>query len=250
MRGYREDARPKCVVCKRAFDASELAPDENGRPRCRGCGAAADALALERRAGRSWAAEKKKRALLRASVAGILVVAAIGLCWSNASARKQALALAAADASMRKSLEPVQQLFEHPSEEPGRACDAVEIDGAAVWLVADLNRPLGVAFAPPPGLVWQTGNNAPALWHPTSAEAARAAQYLVESTRYAVVLVAGVERATFWSGDLWIVDRHHLGRLCRTSVEADGDRGHFYIDAQRLRATAAAAIPKRLALVN
>jgi hypothetical protein len=151
---------------------------------------------------------------------------------------------------MRRALEPVQQLFERPSKQPDRACDAVEIDGPAVWLVANLNRPLGLAFESPPGLVWQTGNNAPALWHPTSAEEARAAQHLVESTRYAVVLVSGVEHATFWSGDLWVVDRHDPGLLCRSPVEVDGDRGHFYIDAQKLRATAAAAISKRLALVN
>ena len=250
MRGYRHDARPTCNVCKRAFDASELAPDENGKPRCRGCGAAADASALERRADVSRKAERKRRVLLRASVAGIVFVGAIGLYWSSASARKKSLALAEAEASMRRSLEPVQRLFERASEQRGRECDGLEIDGSALWLVADLNQPLGFDFEPPPKLVWQTGLNAPPLWRSTSVEEARVAQQLVESTRYAVVLVERVTRPRFWGGDLWIVDRQPPGLLCRTPVEVDGDRGHFPIDAQKLRATAAAAIPKGLALVN
>jgi hypothetical protein len=63
-----------------------------------------------------------------------------------------------------------------------------------------------------------------------------------EQAQLVIVLVGGSDSFTHWQGELVVVEIASGKPLCWAPLEVDGERGHFVIDASKLRDAAAESL--------
>jgi hypothetical protein len=74
-----------------------------------------------------------------------------------------------------------------------------------------------------------------------------------EQAQLVIVLVGGSDSFTHWQGELVVVDIKAGRPLCWAPLDVDGERGHFIVDASKLRDAAAqslATITKAIGLAE
>lgn len=217
----------------------ELAPDERGGLRCTACGTTADVAAYEERAGASSARERRGRRLIALAVGALVIVGVAAFTVSTIRERAQDAAVEEANDKARARLEPARIALGSFREHGTSACN----DDALRPRAAPMGEPWTTgAGADGQVFRWDRGLLSARMLRPTSVAESRSAIALVEQAHFVIVLAGGSDSFTHWRGEVVVVDIAAGTPLCWAPLEVDGERGHFIVDASKLRDAAAESL--------
>jgi hypothetical protein len=214
------------------------------------CGTAAEVAAYHQRAGDSSARERRGRLLIALAVGALVLIGVVAFTVSTLRDRERDAAIEAANVRAQVRLEPARIALGSFQERGTSACN----DDALHLRAGSMGEPwtTGVHTG---GQVfrWDHGRLSARMLHPTSVAESRSAIALVEQAELVIVLSGGSDSFTHWQGELVVVDIKAGRPLCWAPLDVDGERGHFIVDASKLRDAAAqslATITKAIGLAE
>jgi hypothetical protein len=149
------------------------------------------------------------------------------------------VAIKAANARARVRLEPARLALASFQERGRSACN----DDALHLRAAPMGEPWTTgAHVDGHTFRWDDGLLSARMLRPTSVEESRSAIALVDQASFVIVLAGGSDSFTHWQGELVVVEIATGKPLCWAPLDVDGERGHFIVDASKLRDAAAESL--------